>query len=130
MILKKLRNNLFSGLVWWMMLLCFFNISVDVKNPLSDKISVNSSFNDQESIIELVVEKLLGYDDAIPESDEPDMEEHNGKSTVHIDLFTPLYNKEKIESAVFIPESGNSFNHYQHEFSDNYYPIHTPPPEA
>lgn len=130
MILKKLRNNQFSNILWWIMFFCFFNISADTKNPLPDYIPVNSSFNDQESIVELVVEKVLGYADAIPEHDDPDTEEHNCKSITHIDLFVPLHSKQKVESYLIIWTRRDIFSHYQWAFSDRYYQIHTPPPEA
>ncbi|MBB4806282.1 hypothetical protein HNP38_001554 [Chryseobacterium defluvii] len=130
MILKKLRNSYLSNILWWMMLFCFFNISADTKNPIPDYIPVNSSFNDQESIVELVVEKGLGYADAIPEDGDSDTEEHNCKSSTHIDLFVPFYFKGKVASDVIILKGRGVFSHYQWAFSDRYYQIHTPPPEA
>lgn len=62
------------------------NISVDTADPKPEHIPEDLTFNDQESIIEIVVEKILGYEDAIKEYDDNDMEDHTSKTPVKIDL--------------------------------------------
>lgn len=65
------------------------NISVDPADPNPQYIPEDLSINDQESIIEIVVEQLLGFDDAFEEFDDHDTQEHSKKGLVKIDLMTP-----------------------------------------
>ena len=62
------------------------NISVDAPDLYPEYIPENLTFNDQESIIEIVVEKILGFEDAIKEYDDHDNEDHNTKTASKIDL--------------------------------------------
>lgn len=66
--------------------LYLLNISVDTADPNPDHIPEDLSFNDQESIVEIIVEQVLGYENAIKEYDDPDSEDHNKKDTVKIDF--------------------------------------------
>jgi hypothetical protein len=68
--------------------LYLLNISVDTADPNPEHIPENLSINDQESIVEIVVEKILGYENAIKEYDDHDTEDHNKKANVKIDLTT------------------------------------------
>ena len=68
----------------------FLNISVDISEPAS--IPEDLSFNDQESIVEIVVEKILGFENAFEEYDDHDTEDHNTNSQVQIDLVVPFLN--------------------------------------
>src|SRR6056297_1104490 len=66
--------------------LYLLNISVDTADPNPEHIPEDLSINDQESIVEILVEKILGYENAIEEYDDNDTEEHNKKTNVKIDL--------------------------------------------
>ena len=65
------------------------NISADLADPTLNHLPEDLSFNDQESIVELIIEQVLGYEDAIAEYDDHDTEDHNQKKNVKIDLFFP-----------------------------------------
>ncbi len=71
-----------------MMALYLLNLSVDPPNPHPTHIPEDLSINKQESIIEIVVEKILGYENAIKEYDDHDTENNNKKKNVKIDLTT------------------------------------------
>lgn len=62
------------------------NISVDSADPKPDFIPENLSFNDQESILEIIIEQILGFENAIAEYDDHDTENHTKKSNIKIDL--------------------------------------------
>ncbi len=68
--------------------LFLLNMSVDMEDPNPEHIPEDLSINDQESIIEIIVEQVLGYEDAFKEYDDHDTEDHNKKSNVKIDLTT------------------------------------------
>ena len=57
------------------MALYLLNISVDAQDPESNTIPEDLLINDQESIVELILEEVLGFQNAIPEYDDPDAEE-------------------------------------------------------
>jgi hypothetical protein len=69
-----------------------FNISVDTADPNPDYIPEDLSFNDQESIVEIIVEQVLGDEDAIKEYDDHDTDDHNKKERVKIDLLVHVIN--------------------------------------
>ena len=66
--------------------LYLLNISVDPSDPNPQHIPEDLSFNDQESIVEIIVEYVLGYEDAIKEYDDRDTEDHNAKKNIRIDV--------------------------------------------
>ena len=65
------------------------NICVDNPDAQPNHIPEDLSFNDQESLIEIFVEKILGYENAIAEYDDHDPEEHNKSKKSRIDNFLP-----------------------------------------
>lgn len=73
-------------LLWGLMGIYLLNISVDTADPNPHHLPEDLSFNDQESIVEVVVEKILGFEDAFREYDDQDSEDHNKKSNVKLDL--------------------------------------------
>lgn len=65
------------------------NISVDTADPHPNHIPEDLSINDQESIVELILEQILGYENAIEEYDDNDTGEHKN-TTVDIKLIHPV----------------------------------------
>lgn len=55
------------------MLLClhFINVSIDVNRPASWLVKEDLGINKQESLIEFIIEKVLGYQKAMGEYQEP-----------------------------------------------------------
>lgn len=82
----QLRNSVFTKVLWGLMALYLINISVDTPDPYPEHIAEDLSINDQESIIELIVEQILGFENAIKEVDDHDSEEHNKTKITKIDL--------------------------------------------
>jgi hypothetical protein len=90
MMFNNIRNSRFSRYLWGFMALYLLNISVDMADPFPRFVPEDLSFNDQESIVEIVVEQLLGYEDAFEEFDDADTSDHNSKTPVKIDLVPPF----------------------------------------
>lgn len=73
------------------MALYLLNISVDTSDPNPEQVLEDLTFNDQESIIEIIVEQVFGFEDAIEEYDDHDTEETNNKNNFKkIDLAVHL----------------------------------------
>jgi hypothetical protein len=66
------RNNKIIRLFWFVLGLYFLNISVDATDSLYAEKKENLTINNQESIIEIVIEKVFGFDNAIAELDDND----------------------------------------------------------
>jgi hypothetical protein len=54
-----------------------FNVSIDMPDGTAQDVPEDLSINEQESVVELILEKGLGYEDAIAERDEPGDESQN-----------------------------------------------------
>jgi hypothetical protein len=66
------RNNKIIRLFWFVLGLYFLNISVDATDSLYAEKKENLAINNQESIIEILIEKVFEYDNAIAEFDDND----------------------------------------------------------
>lgn len=84
-----LRNSIFLKVLWGLLALYFFNVSVDPADLKPEHIPEDLSINDQESIIEIIIEQVLGYEDAIKEYDDLDPKDYNIKSNLKLDLINP-----------------------------------------
>jgi hypothetical protein len=116
-------------------ILCLFlavyllNISVDAPDVLSNQ-AENLAFNDQESLIEIVVEKILNYENSIKELDDNDTEQHssfkkNFQGDYYIllsDIQTSLSPKKYLPKPIVFWK----YQKLKSQFSENTYP----PPEV
>lgn len=70
------------------MAIYFLNCSVDAPDIQILSQQENLNFNDQESIIELLVEKVLGFENAIIEQDDVDgSPQKSMKKSIYLDYF-------------------------------------------
>lgn len=104
------------------------NISVDTADPNPEHIPEDLSFNDQESIVEIVVEKVLGFEDVIKEYDDHDTEDHNEKTNVIIDLLIHVIKADKIDRNQFF-ERKKPFPDYAARLTKGFIEIDSPPPK-
>lgn len=105
------------------------NISVDTVDPTPEYIAEDLSFNDQESIVEIVVEKFLGYTNLIKEYDDHDTEDHNKEKNTEVDLLTPLALANKKNDQHFT-EKKPLFSFYNNHLADGFIEIDSPPPKV
>lgn len=95
--LKNIRNSAFSKILWGFMGIYLLNFSVDTEDSHPNCVSENLSFNDQESIVEIFIEKVLGFENYIEEYDDNDSEDYHAKSITKINFITHTNPKEKTE---------------------------------
>ncbi|MDI5897809.1 hypothetical protein QLS91_10800 [Flavobacterium sp. LB2P84] len=128
--IKQIRHSFLTRYFWCFMSLYLLNCFVDSPDVQPDYFTEDLTYNDQESIIEIFVEKVLGFENAIAEYDDNDINQSSSlKSNFSIDFFVlPI-----------ITLSGNK--NYMRLKKENlavqnsilltpYFKIHTPPPEA
>lgn len=126
--ISQIRNSVFTKILWGLMGLYLLNISVDTADPNPEHIPEDLSINDQESIIEIVVEKILGYENAIEEYDDNDTEEHNKNTNVKIDLtnhYTAEIDLHK-ESRITIRQNFPDLNTF---LANGFQKLDIPPPK-
>lgn len=127
--LSKIRNSLFIKVICGLLSFYFLNISVDSPDPNPEYISENLQVNDQESLIELVLEKIIGLENVIDEYDDKDSEEHNtkkGKQSIDVYFQSGLQQQCKYFSSIIISQS---FPIFSDALNTGYLSIINPPPK-
>ena len=126
---QLIKHSTVTRYLCGLMALYLLNISVDTVDAYPNRAAEDLSFNDQESIVEIVVEKVLGFEDAIEEHDDPDTENHTKKNNFKID-FVPivLYEPEnkKFNTAIL----KQKYSHQNSGLLSGYNQLYTPPPEV
>ncbi|MEW2921113.1 hypothetical protein AB1A65_06565 [Muricauda sp. ANG21] len=109
--------------------LYLLNISVDSADPYPEHIPEDLSINDQESIVEILVEKVLGFENAFEEYDDNDTEDHNKKKNVKIDLLVhETKTKEHIRGQLV--EKKKLFSAHEARLTNGFKKIDSPPPKV
>lgn len=108
--------------------LYLLNLSVDTIEHVPSSLTQNLSVNDQESIVELLVEKVLGYEDAIKEVNDYDREEHNEKKNTKIDFLVYELTDRKNHS-IRSREKKHQFQYQKTLYTSEFTGIDTPPPK-
>ncbi len=128
-VIAQIRNSTFLRVLWGLYALYLLNISVDTADPMSNFQSEDLSFNDQESVVEIVVEKFLGYEHAIIEYDDPESEGHNQEKQNRLDLTLGL-NKTLPQSAGLCFYPLNPPLNFAQTTTDGFYGPISPPPKV
>lgn len=111
------------------MAIYLLNISVDTTDPNPEYIPEDLSFNDQESIVEIVLEKVLGFENALKEYDDHDTEDVNKKKNVKIDLSVQEIVSENTTKNHFF-EIKRLFAAYEACLTKGFTEIDCPPPKV
>jgi hypothetical protein len=129
--MEFIRKHIAFRYFWVFMALHILNCSIDAPDKLPDYIPENLSFNDIESISELILEQFMGFENAVEEHEEPDSTDGLSFEVAKIILFyqpsfvfsVPLKVKD------FSEES--SFCRYQDIHFTLFHPeIVSPPPQS
>ncbi len=108
--------------------LYLLNISVDTADIHPEHITEDLSINDQESIIEFVVEQVLGYEDAFEEYDDHDTEDHNKKNNTKIELIPHVATDLKLNRHPLISTQQN-YSHHSLFLTIGFKKLDAPPPK-
>lgn len=108
--------------------LYLLNISVDNIDPEPEHIPEDLSFNDQESIAEIVIEKVLGFEDAIKEYDDNDTDDHSRK-IVKIDFLFHEVKSDPINHDQVLKRN-LIFSDYEACLPKGFYELDGPPPKV
>lgn len=105
------------------------NISADTADPKPEHIPEDLSINDQESIVEIIVEKVFGYEDAFKEYDDKDNEDHNKKNSLKIELIVHGQVDSSIKKTI-INTSKQKFPNYNSYLTTGFHKLDFPPPKV
>lgn len=112
------------------MCLYMLNLSVDAPNPEVINTTSHLPFNDQESIIEMVVEQLLGFHNGIVEFDDHDTShEQRQKKNLGLDVYVLSEFNALMEVNMHQNEQ-QQFGFFTLHFDTLHSAIHSPPPEV
>lgn len=124
-----IRNSFSCKILWAIMGLFLLNISVDAKDPNPEHIPEDLSINDQESIVEILIEKVLGFENAFKEYDDHDTENHSKKANVKVDLFNMFIDYNTIKES-FIKTKKQRFPIYNVFLTNGFQKLDVPPPKV
>lgn len=125
--INRIRKSKLSKFLMGLMGLYLFNLSVDTTDPYPEYIPEDLSFNDQESIIEIIIEQILGFENAIKEYDDHDTEEHNKKQNTKIELLA--FQLHTNENPPKLSERSIIAAGHKTPITDGFIDIDSPPPK-
>lgn len=127
---NAIRHSTLLSVFWGCMAFYLLNISVDVTSLFDKNGQKHKIVNQQESIVELVFEKVLGYEEAIPENNANDSEQNpTMKKGFSMDKFVLPFYEINTKIVVFNPIK-KSFYYTKNSFLKPSLEIHSPPPEV
>lgn len=91
--LNAIRQSRLSRLFWGFMALYLLNVSVDAPDAALPGVAENLTYNDMESVVEVVLEQVLCIEDAIAEHDDPDRDHDSslfGKKQITFLFYPPV----------------------------------------
>tara|TARA_R110002050_G_scaffold278622_1_gene424800 strand:- start:111 stop:449 length:339 start_codon:yes stop_codon:yes gene_type:complete len=111
-----------------MMSMYLLNISVDTEDPSSDYFSEDLSFNDQESIVEILIEQVLGFENAFQEYDDQDSNTPQNKRNVITDWIVAA-NDTLVKTNYHFSETKISHVDYAAPLRNACQEVDSPPPK-
>ena len=105
------------------------NISVDVADPKPEYIPEDLTINDQESLVEIFIEKVLGYDDFFKEYDDNDTEKQNKKANLKIEFIAQRVVDSPIKQTTIKTTKAN-FPDYDAYLTNGFLNLDIPPPKV
>lgn len=125
---SAINNHIVTATFCLLFALHLFNISVDIPDEHHEFHVENLSYNDQESIVEFFVEKILGYENAFEEKDDVDHEDESSTvnafhfflDTDHLNVAPALISKSITRTLFYYPF---------HKWNKPYLEVPSPPPD-
>ena len=125
--MSKIRNNNIMNLFWGFMSFYLLNISIDTGELNFFSSYKNTVYNDQESFIEFIAEKILGFENTFSEFDDPDYEDHHKSKSFKIEI---VVNSETSRSLNLSLRSACKYpNKMDVDILQGYQTLCSPPPE-
>ena len=125
--MQRFRHHIIFRLICLMLAFHIFNCSVDTPDAKPEYIPEDLTYNDIESVAELVLEKVLNIENAISEHDENDTEDGNSfdlkKEFVYCHQ-SEVRNDKNFNKGLSII----AVTYYEEQYSSQFHPEIVPPP--
>ena len=126
---EVIRNSTILNVFWGLLAIYCLNISVDTADLNPNYVLEDLSINDQESIIEIVLEKFLGIENAIPEVDDNDKDDHSKSNSIQFDMLTNLAQSIEL-TAPLSNDSNKTHPKNSARLTSGHYLLIAPPPKV
>lgn len=125
--MKLIREHIAFRVLWLVMALHIFNCSVDTPDPQPDNVPEDLTYNDMESVVEIVLEQVLDINNAIAEKDDTDTD---GDIGLHLKKGLDFSYHQSALKTLFCKTSIVVCKHalYKEKYSEQFHPELTPPP--
>jgi len=123
-----LRKHIVFRIVWVFMALHILNCSIDSPDAQPDYVPENLSYNDIESVAELIIEQIMGFDNIIPEQDEHDTEDGGSISIAKILFYCQPFSIFSLTTTEAVLPSAERPIHYRDTYASQFHPEIVPPP--
>ncbi|HRC92266.1 MAG: hypothetical protein U0V54_08710 [Saprospiraceae bacterium] len=126
-IMKLFREHIVFRYVWIMLAFHIFNFSVDMPDPQPESVPEDLTYNDIESVVEIILEQVLDIKNAIEEKDDVDLDFDkiiSLKKVIDFFYHIPTIKKGYYYKSIFV--CSNTF--YEETYSKQFHPELTPPP--
>jgi hypothetical protein len=127
--IQTLRNSRFTNVFWGIFSLYLFNLSADNPDATSRYQKEDLSINDQESMVEVVLEHIMGFEDAFEEYEDPDGDDQKSKINLKIDFFCQKESILDSKNSRFFSKNYSSADLRVH-ILNGYGKLTSPPPKA
>ena len=127
--MKFIRDYINLKILWFVMALHILNVSVDPPDLLPYYVPEDLTYNEMESIVEIVLEQIFGLENAVPEHEDDDT--NQGLLTKTISALPIVYFNENqriiIDILINCLKLSKSF-FYHSKFGEPFHPEIIPPP--
>jgi hypothetical protein len=125
--MQAFRQNIIFRLFWLFMAVHIFNFSVDTPDAQPDYVPEDLTFNDMESVLEIILEEVLNIENAIAEYDEKDTADGSSFEIKKPFSFF-LQRNIKIDRIFGTKQTVVVQTNYVEQFSSQFHPEIVPPP--
>lgn len=130
--LKTIRQHIIFRYFFGFMAFYILNCSVDTPDAMPENIAEDLSYNDMESVVEIVVEQVLGFDGAIAEYDDHDTDDNSAlELKKNLDTFTIPYWGIKLRLKKILPTENPQLAFCIDEYYEQFINApNSPPPQV
>lgn len=128
--MRFIREHIIFRCVWLVLALHIVNCSVDTPDPHPENVPEDLSYNDMESVVEIVLEQVLGIENALAETDDTDT---NGNNSLNFKKGVDFFYHQFASNPLFFHSSFSVCKHtlYEEKYSEQFHPeLISPPPKA
>ena len=126
--MKLIREHIAFRAFWFVMALHIFNCSVDTPDPQPESVPEDLSYNDMESVVEIVLEQIFNINNAIAEHEDNDTDDSSGGLVIKKGIDFSYYdNNIKVSFSNAVATICNYIN-YRDNFYSLFHPETVPPP--